>query len=293
MPTSSRRRPASSARRRRRRARAARTLAVLGSGAQIVAVFLPWDATGRSALDLGLRSLGERADQPTVALVLVALAAVAVVPALVRDTTTPPLVAGAGGAAIGLAWIVAGPAGDVPTGAVVALGASAVLLLAGATARRARAVATPAGGPDPDGTRTAAPGFELRDHTADTAFAAWGPTRASCFAQAVRALVASFAEFDGDGTLREHPVELQPATDEDLLVDLLSEVLYLLDARRELPVGGALRDRRDGGIAGTLDVVPLGGVRQVGAVPKAITYHGLEVERGADGGWRCQVTIDV
>ncbi|MDP8960902.1 MAG: archease, partial [Actinomycetota bacterium] len=37
-------------------------------------------------------------------------------------------------------------------------------------------------------------GHRFLAHTADTAFEAWGPTRATCYAEAVRALVASFAE---------------------------------------------------------------------------------------------------
>lgn len=266
---------------------------MLGGVGQIVAVFLPWDATGRTALDLGLRSLGEDAGQPTVAIVLVALAAVAAVPALVRDAATPPAVSAAAGAALGLVWVVAGPAGGVPTGVVVALGASAALLLAATASRRSRGAPAPATTPAPGTTSDVTPGFEFRAHTADTAFAAWGPTRAACFAQATRALVASFAAVDGAASPREHPVRLEPAPDEDLLVDLLGEVIYLVDARRELAVGGALRDRADGGIEGALDVVPLDAARQIGAVPKAVTYHGLHVEHDEDGAWRCHVTIDV
>ena len=92
---------------------------------------------------------------------------------------------------------------------------------------------------------------------------------------------------------REHAIALEPAGDEDLLVDLLGEVIYLLDARRELPVGGVLRDRADGGLEGVLEVVSLDAAQQTGAVPKAITYHGLRVGRDEDGVWRCHVTVDV
>lgn len=303
-----------------------RTVALLAAGAQVVAVFLPWDPRA-AALDLTLRRFDVGVAQPTVGAVLVALAALPAIAALMTDAGWPRLVSALGTGALVLTWIARGPEGQITIGVAVALGAAVAHLVAAAVAR---GPAVPRPTPRrPSGTRPErlrmrgaerrahvtmleatmdddhghdgrthrqdgrAYGHREIDHTADTAFEAWGPNRAACFGEAVRALVASFADTTDVRATDRHDVDLAPgADDEDLLVDLLDEVIYLLDVRGVVPVGGRIRDRDDGGITGHLDVVDTSEVRPSGAVPKAITYHGLEVTADEDG-WRCRVTVDV
>lgn len=275
-----------------------RTVALLAAGAQIVAVFLPWDPQA-AALDLTLRGFEVGLAQPTVGVVLVLLAALPAVAALVSDVGWPRLVSGLATGALVLLWITRGPEGVLTTGIAVALGAAVGHLLAAALATGPGVPGPAPRRPRPD--RHGAPddrprrptGHRQLDHTADTAFEAWGPTRAACFGEAVRAFVDSFADTTGVGATDRHGIDLGPAADdEDLLVDLLDEVIYLVDVRDAVPVGGRIRDREDGGLGGHLDLAPTDTVRPGGAVPKAITYHGLEVVGGADG-WRCHVTVDV
>lgn len=140
-------------------------------------------------------------------------------------------------------------------------------------------------GPAPDEA-----GHRLVDHTADTRLEAWGPTRASCFFQAVLALVEGFADTAGVTPSTRSPVEMS-GPDDDLLVDVLEEVVFLVDARGQVPVGGHLEDT-DGGMAGYLECAPVDRVRPAGPVPKGVTYHGLEIS-GDENGWRCQVIVDV
>jgi SHS2 domain-containing protein len=265
-----------------------RACALLAALGQVVAAFLPWTADGHLAIDLGIPSLGETATQPTVATALILLAAVAAVPALLGDWGVPRALSGLATGLLTIVWLAGGPDGAFATGVIVALAASVVHLIAAALATGGAAVAPgqkPAGVP-------ATPGHRSLDHTADSAFEAWGPTRAACFAQAVRALVDSFVDTTGAEAVLRHEVRLEPAPDEDLLVDLLDEVIYLLDVHGGVPVGGRLDDDENGGVSGTLEVAPLTSTRHAGAVPKAITYHGLRVEETSDG-WRCQVTVDV
>ncbi len=136
------------------------------------------------------------------------------------------------------------------------------------------------------------PGHRFVGHTADTAFEAWGPERGACYAEAVHALVASFADVSHAEAVDRRLVEFGPGSDEDLLVDLLEEVIYLLDTRGLVPVRAELRDREDGGLRGELEFAEVTSVQPSGAVPKAVTYHALEVEADAEG-WRCHVTVDV
>lgn len=135
-------------------------------------------------------------------------------------------------------------------------------------------------------------GYQLRPHTADVIVEAWGPTRAACLRQAVRGLVGTFADVDGVKPAATVRLGFPPDGGEELLVALLEEVLYLLDTDDAVPVDATITEAGDGGLHGEFLVAPASDVHPVGAVPKAITRHGLELgER--DGRWRCRVTVDV
>jgi SHS2 domain-containing protein len=129
-------------------------------------------------------------------------------------------------------------------------------------------------------------------HTADLTLEAWGPTRSACLEEAVAGLLdATVSEVDRSaGT--ELPVQFGPAGDDaELLAEVLDEVLYLLDTAGVV-VGADLEDRPDGAVGGWFTVVPPGAVTVVGAVPKAVTRHRLEL-RDRDGTWWGRVTVDV
>ncbi|MGH3442583.1 MAG: hypothetical protein ACRDUY_11195, partial [Nitriliruptorales bacterium] len=90
---------------------AGRALALLAGALFVAAMFLPWTGDGRLALDLGVTGPGEGPAQPTVAVVLVALAAIPSVAALVGNHPAPRVVAAGGGGTLVLAWLAAGPDG--------------------------------------------------------------------------------------------------------------------------------------------------------------------------------------
>ena len=129
-------------------------------------------------------------------------------------------------------------------------------------------------------------------HTADVIVEAWGPTRDACLRQAVLGVVEMFADVDGVAASDSVPLSFPQAPAEELLVVLLEEVLYLLDAENQVPVDVSITTTAGGGLGGAFQVVSATALDQRGAVPKAITRHGLELARNADT-WRCQVTVDV
>lgn len=138
----------------------------------------------------------------------------------------------------------------------------------------------------------AAGGHRLAPHTADTMIEAWGPDRVTCLAEAVGALVSVFAEVPDTAATTTRPVALGPAPDADLLVALLEEVIYTVDALALVPARAHLADTRQGGIAGDLEVVDAAQVALVGPVPKAVSWHDLEIVEDR-GTWRCRVVVDV
>jgi SHS2 domain-containing protein len=121
---------------------------------------------------------------------------------------------------------------------------------------------------------------------------AWAPDRSTCLREAVRGLVEVFADVAGVAPSGTVAIERGPAGGEDLLLDLLDEVLYLLDADDVVTIDADLADLADGGLHGALHVAPSTAVTQHGAVPKAIARHAL-VRQTQDGHWHCRVTVDV
>jgi SHS2 domain-containing protein len=140
--------------------------------------------------------------------------------------------------------------------------------------------------------RTGASGHRQLPHTADCLLEAWGPDRAACLTQALLALVETFAEVHDVVTTEILPLAASASGAEDALVSLLEEVIYVVDALGVVPVRFHLAEAEDGGLAGDMEVVPASQVDLVGPVPKAVSYHALEVAP-FDGGWRCHVLVDV
>lgn len=150
--------------------------------------------------------------------------------------------------------------------------------------------------PQPPGGSPAqepAAGHRTLPHTADTIVEAWAPSRVECIAEVVLGLVDAFAARDPDARPAETvPFEVDAPLDEDVVVALLDDVLYLLDARGVLPVAVSVEEDEDGAIAGEFGVVPARDVELVGAVPKGVSRSGLEFGR-TDGRWVCRVVVDV
>jgi SHS2 domain-containing protein len=137
-----------------------------------------------------------------------------------------------------------------------------------------------------------ASGYRLLPHTADVMISAWAPTVEGCLARAVRGLVSCFADV---AQLRpKHMVAFAcaPASESELLVELLDEAIYVVDALDVVPVQVGVARTEDGGLVGEFGVVARADVTVVGPAPKAVTRHGLRFEQ-EDSIWRCQVVVDV
>lgn len=138
-------------------------------------------------------------------------------------------------------------------------------------------------------------GHRILPHTADLALEAWAPTRDQCLDEAVRALVETFATWDDAVAPDAVTCAIEPAGDENLLASVLDEVIYLVEVHRRVPTEVAEVTQVAGPVE-RVDVrfatVPADETTVVGAIPKAVALHQLRFGH-ADGGWRCQVTIDV
>lgn len=130
-------------------------------------------------------------------------------------------------------------------------------------------------------------------HTADLIIEAWGRSALECLEEAARGLVESFADVTDVAATDTVPVMFEFAPDdEEALVAVLEEIVYLVDALGVVPVDVALEAAEDGGVAGYFDTVPVSQVTLGGAGPKGVSRSELEL-RHDQGRWRCRAVIDV
>jgi protein archease len=135
-------------------------------------------------------------------------------------------------------------------------------------------------------------GYRLLPHTADAVVEAWAPTRAACLAEAVRGLVAVFADMAGVVASQAVMFRLGAAADEELLIRLLEEVIYLVEVNEVVPVDVRVELAPEGGASARLDVAPLEPAMVIGPPPKAVAWHELSFARRRTG-WLCRFTVDV
>lgn len=133
--------------------------------------------------------------------------------------------------------------------------------------------------------------FEILEHTADVGLRARAHTLEDLFVQATHALLSITGGAD-EGTGEPVGVDVQAPDLGALLVDWLSEILYVQDARdsvvRDVAVDRVASDRAQG----KLVIAPRGDRVLEGTAVKAITYHQLKVEQ-VEGEWVAEVYVDV
>lgn len=129
-------------------------------------------------------------------------------------------------------------------------------------------------------------------HTADVRVEAWAPSRERCIAEAVAAVVETFLETSGSTRATgAHVCRLSADSDDDLLVAVLDEVVYLLETAGEVPIDVEIQPLEhavDVRFA-TTDVRLLS---QVGAAPKGVSLEEVSLASGPYG-WSCSATVDV
>lgn len=135
--------------------------------------------------------------------------------------------------------------------------------------------------------------YELLNHTADMGFRVCGSTLEELFVRAAEALVAVAVDASRAETRERRGVECSGATLEELLVNWLNEVIWLLEGERFVPARFEDVTLAGGAAAG----IAWGETREDERHPprivvKAATYHQLVVRRH-NGGWEAEVFLDI
>ncbi|MGO8789659.1 MAG: archease [Terriglobia bacterium] len=135
--------------------------------------------------------------------------------------------------------------------------------------------------------------FRILEHTADVGFEAFGTTREEAFANAARALIYLIVELEAIETREEVSVQVEGSDPESVLVNWLSELLYLHDAEGWLFRDFEIQRLDDHSLSAVARGEKFQRSRhQAKLLVKAITYHQLLLEHTA-GGWRAQVYVDI
>jgi len=135
--------------------------------------------------------------------------------------------------------------------------------------------------------------FRTLEHTADIGFEAFGSTLEEAFANAARALFDLIVESSGIDSRGEVFVEVQGPDPASVLVNWLSELLYLHDAEGWLFRDFEIQSLHDTSLAARAFGEKLQRSRhQLKLQVKAITYHQLALEE-IPRGWRAQVYVDI
>jgi SHS2 domain-containing protein len=135
--------------------------------------------------------------------------------------------------------------------------------------------------------------YETFEHTADLGLRIRAADLDTLFAEAGRALFATLVEDLGTvAAVGRLDVQLAGEDKDYLLFDWLRTLLYHFDAEHLLLSRFEVHVREDG-LSGAAWGEPLDRSRhELAHEVKAITYHGLRVERTADG-WLAEVIVDI
>lgn len=135
-------------------------------------------------------------------------------------------------------------------------------------------------------------GYALREHTADIAVEATGPTLSAVFAAVADGLAAATCDRIPDRGKRFR-MTVRAEGREALLFDYLDRLIYERDVRSVLPADNEAAVRQDGDawvLTASARGVPLDAIeaREI----KAVTYSEMDLSR-TDGEWHAYVVFDV
>ena len=135
--------------------------------------------------------------------------------------------------------------------------------------------------------------FAVLDHTADIGLMIYGKDLASLFEHAGEGFFYLITDLKAVKPRIEKRVELRGESLDRLMVDWLSELLYLHDVEHLLFKEFKVESVGEEGLKAVAKGEPFqDGVHVIKTGVKAVTYHQIRVEK-SKGGWRARVIFDL
>jgi len=144
--------------------------------------------------------------------------------------------------------------------------------------------------------------FEILEHKADLKIRAFGKTKEELLENLMLAMLEG-ARYEKNLQSQTSKVEVKISSMDlpSLLVDFLSEVLYLCETRKEVYQKVEFKKfletpKQNKFATGQVEIeATLTGkkLERMGVHIKAVTYHGLDIHRKGDGIWQATVLFDI
>lgn len=136
--------------------------------------------------------------------------------------------------------------------------------------------------------------YKLIDHTADLGMEVTGRAKRELFAKAALSLMDIVVERKGTPCRRkEKALTVEGSDPADLLINFLREILYLFNGKALIVEDCHIQECSNQRLVAKLRVEPYNKEKYSMKMElKAVTYHGLSVER-IKSGWRARVIFDV
>ena len=133
--------------------------------------------------------------------------------------------------------------------------------------------------------------FEVLEHKADLKIRAFGKTKEELF---LNAMIGMFegARYEPESKIKggERKISIKSPDLSSLLVDFLSEVLYLSEVNQEVYYQIQFKKFIDKNIEGILLGKKL---KRMGVIIKGVTYHDLHIRQRKDKTWEAIVLFDI
>lgn len=132
--------------------------------------------------------------------------------------------------------------------------------------------------------------FEVLEHTADLKIRVFGKTKEELFENAVLAMASGLRPKVTSQISKAKTIKVSSLDLPSLLVDFLSEVLYLTQVNKEIYDEVKFKKFSDTEIEADLTGQK---AESFGEDIKAVTYHNLEVKEEEGGIWQATILFDI
>ena len=132
--------------------------------------------------------------------------------------------------------------------------------------------------------------FEILEHKADLKIRVFGKTKEELFSNALLAMTNGLRPELKAQNAKSKNIKVKSLNLETLLIDFLSEVLYLIQVNKEVYDTIKFKMFSDNELEAELFGKK---IERFGQDIKAVTYHSLDIHQGGTGMWEAIILFDI
>jgi len=132
--------------------------------------------------------------------------------------------------------------------------------------------------------------YEIIEHISDLKIRAFGKTKEELFLNMLLGMTSALRAKTKNQKPKIKKIKIKSLDPEALLVDFLSEVLYLIQVNKEIYTKVKFIKFSDKETEAELSGQK---VERLGEDIKAVTYHSLDIHQRKDGAWEATVLFDI